>query len=89
MQPLHPHKVSIVFLVEVVYYLFCLAFCSCVLDFLKVFIKGAVYNLRLFYDCVVISLFFSLYEYEHFKICWISTDGGGTSSYVAHHNAHE
>ena len=43
MQPLHPHKVSIVFLVEVVYYLFCLAFYSCVLVFLKVFIKGAVY----------------------------------------------
>jgi len=42
MQPLHPHKVSIVFLVEVVYYLFCLAFYSCVLVFLKVFIKGAV-----------------------------------------------
>ena len=43
MQPLHPLKVSIVFLVEVVYYLFCLAFYSCVLVFLKVFIKGAVY----------------------------------------------
>ena len=65
-KPHHPLKVSIVFFVEVVYYLFCLAFYSCVLVFLKVFIKGAVY-FRLFYDCVGISLFFSLYEYEHLK----------------------
>ena len=66
------------------YYLFCLAFYSWRVGF-----SESVYQRGCLYYCVVISLFFSHNEYEDIKIDCISTYGGGTSSYVAHHNAHE
>ena len=55
MQPLHPLKVSIVFLVEVVYYLFCLAFYSWRVGFSESVYQRGCYIFRFGYsllDCV-------------------------------------